>query len=820
MDRTRLDPLALHLESVARMGVRHPDSTYPDLLARAATGGRLTAAALVDVARATASDPDRELPVALVDVEAICWLALARAALVGAAGDLDDICGLLRLAHRASGERGLGPRFRHLWLDALFLTRRTDEFPYPRDDHAPGGAGWRVRVDELNAAAGPGAAGPTGPGLVALSEVFTQHDLAPVHLVPGTGPPLSRVTATSTRRTDGSAPLVTIVMPVHDPGADLAFSLRSVLAQSWGHLEILLCDDGSTASSRAQLEEMAASDARVRLLRHPVNQGAYAARNLGLSHARGEFITFQDADDWSHPERIRLQVEALLTDPGPVASMSCMVRVDEHLALTVLGYPAESVNASSLLFRREPVLGRLGGFDSVRRAADNEFVGRLQAVFGRDSLALVPEILALVQRTPGSLSRDDQRLLFRDPSREHYRFCYRQWHGLIGEGRSAPFVRPPQRPPVPARHRVSGGPPEPEHRADLLLLGGFGPNSPTSPDIPSEVHALCDTGASVALLSFPSPTDLTVPARRPADPIVQRIRTGEATWVLPDESVVASVALVRDAAAVTHLEGVLDGVRPRVMVLVAGEDPEGRFDPAEIEERARRAPRTTAAASPIVRWLPATTSIAASLTEHVPPQHVLPPRVWGAVPAPDPSTWATSPDRPVGVLRPSALLAPTELTAWAATAVPRDPDTVLRCRTSGPRLSRRLGRPVESLRGTGTTRQEFFGQIAYLCVPPVPGRGAHLHPEAVRALGHGCVLVLHPSYREHFGPAALYTDERSVDEWIALHAGRPELYAQQQERAVRFLAERVSAAALRDTVGGLLTLAEPEDGTPAHRPPG
>lgn len=816
MDRTGPDPSPLHLESVARLCVRHPDSTYPDLLARAATGGRFTAVALVDAVRATASEPRGELPDALVDVEAICWFALVRAALAATATDLDDVCGLLQLAHRASGERGLGPRFRHLWLDALFLARRTDEFPYPRDDRDPGGAGWRVRVDELNAATGAGVTdGPTGPGLAALSEVFTRHDLAPVGLTPGAGPPLTRLTATSTQRTAGSTPLVTVVMPIHDPGADLAFSLRSVLAQSWDHLEVLLCDDGSTASSRVLLEEMAGCDVRVRLLRHPVNQGAYAARNLGLSHARGEFITFQDADDWSHPERIRIQVEALLTDPAPVASMSRMIRVDDHLSLTVLGYPAESVNASSLLFRREPVLDRLGGFDSVRRAADNEFLGRLRAVFGSDSVVSLPEVLALVQRTPGSLSRDDLRLLFRDPSREHYRFCYRQWHGLIAEGRSAPFVRPPQRPPVPARPRVSGGPPEPEHHAELLLLGGFSPNAPTSPDIPAEVHALCDAGASVALISLPSPTDLTVPTRRPADPVVQHIRTGAATWVLPDESVVASVAVVRDAAAVTHLAGVLDGVRCRVVVLVAGEDPAGRFDPTELEESVRRGPGEPGSA-PIVRWLPATTNIAASLTEHVPPHHVLPPRVWGAVPAPDPSTWVTSPDRPVGVLRPSTLLRPAELTEWAAIAVPRDPDTVLRCRTSGPRLPRRLGRPVESLRGSGTTRQEFFGQIAYLCVPPVPGRGAHLHPEAVHALGQGCVLFLDASYREHFGPAALYTDERSVDEWIALHAGHPELYAEQQCRGVRFLAERVSAAALRETVGGLLTLAELQDGAPAH----
>lgn len=813
MDRTGVDLPALHLESVARLAVRHPDSTVRDLLVHVATHGRLTTTEVLETARSLARAPHSEPPPGPVNAEALCWFALVVTASADA-DSLEDVCDLLRFAHHASGRRGLPTRFRDLWLDVAFLTHRTDEVPYPREDEVLGSPGWRVRVDELNPALG--ASSDTDVHLTALSEAFTQHGLAPLRLRPGAGPPLSRLTTDPVPRPDRPTPLITVVMPVYDPGADLAFSLRSVLAQSWEDIEVLICDDGSPASSQGLLEELAASDPRVQLLRQPVNHGAYPARNLGLARARGEFITFQDADDWSHPERLRVQVEPLLAVPppgemAPIATMSHMVKLDDELALTVPGYPAHQINASSLLFRREAVLDRLGGFDSVRRAGDNEFIGRLRAAFGDDALLLdVPEVLALVQRTPGSLSRSDQRLLFRDPSRELYRFCYRQWHGRIRDGAASPFVPPPARPPVPARPRVAGGPPQPGHRADIILLGGFTPGSPTAADITTEVQSLCDTGAAVALVSYPSPIDLTVPARRPADPIIDLIRTGAVAWVLPDESVTAPVAILRDPAAVLHLEGLLEGVAARTMVLVAGDDPTGRFDPAEIEAAVRRGSAT----APTVRWLPATPTIAAHLTTRVPPHHVLPPRAWAAVPTPDPSSWDASPERPVGTLRPSTLLTPAAVTAWAETALPRDPDTTLWCRSGGPRLPRRLGRPVASLRGTGTTQEEFLRQIAYLCVPPVPGRGAHLHTGALRALAHGCIPVLEPTYREHFGPAALYADERSIDEWITLHAEQPHLYVEQQQQGARFLAEQLSASALQDTLRELLSAAASDDWPP------
>lgn len=811
--RSRPDRLALHLESVAWLCVQHPESRARDLLAQAATRGRLDAHALSALARTAANDmTGAPLPVR-IDSQALSWFALASAALVGTGPSIEDVCNQLLVAHRASKGRGLASRFRDLWLDALFLSGSTDAYPYPREPGEPGGAQWRVRVDELNPYLGRAAASDSHrEWLAALSEPFTDHDLAPVELTSGSGPPLQRLVAQASPLTDNDLPLVSVVMPVYEPGPDLRFSLASILAQTWPHIEVLLCDDGSGRSTQRMLTQLAATDSRVRVLRSRVNHGAYAARNRGLAAARGEYVTFQDADDWSHPDRVRVQAEPLLRDAALLATASMMVRVDDQLALTVLGHPAKGANASSVLFRREPVLSRLGGFDSVRRAADNEFLGRLRASFGPAALYRVPEVLALVQRTAGSLSRDDMRLLYRDPAREHYRFCYRQWHSTIRDGAAAPTIRPPQRPPVPARPRVAGGRPVRAHRADVTLLGGWSPSSPTSPHIASEITALGGTDNTVALVAFPSPTDLTVPAKHPQDDVVEMIRTGAVRWVLPDERVRSSLAIIRDPAAVPYLQVLLQGVSARSLLLVAGEDPSGRYVPAEVEAALAEAGYRPAA----LRWQPATDAIAATLAKDIPTARVLTPNLWGAVPPPDVDSWNRAPRSLVGLLPVSPKTSRSALERWADTCLPQDSRTRLFSRTGGPRLAERLGRPVDSLRGTGTSQEEFLDEVAYVAVPPVPGRGPHLHPEVVAAMARGCVAFLDPGYRPYFGAAALYPDERSVDEWITWHHERPETYAAQQDRAATFLRTELGRESLQRTVGDAVKSARQGPGRAAR----
>ena len=106
--------------------------------------------------------------------------------------------------------------------------------------------------------------------------------------------------------------LVSIILPVYNCERFVAQSINSIISQSYHHWELLICDDGSTDASYNILTQF--KDKRIRLFKNERNQGSLLTRNLLLHESKGEYITFQDADDLSEPERIISQL-AVFTDP-------------------------------------------------------------------------------------------------------------------------------------------------------------------------------------------------------------------------------------------------------------------------------------------------------------------------------------------------------------------------------------------------------------------------------------------------------------------------------------------------------------------------
>lgn len=104
--------------------------------------------------------------------------------------------------------------------------------------------------------------------------------------------------------------LLSVVVPVYDVGSYLAPCLDSVLASSLNDLEVVCVDDGSTDGSADVLDRYAAADPRVRVL-HVPNGGPGRARNLGVQHAQGTYVTFVDADDRVPVDGLRLLCASL-----------------------------------------------------------------------------------------------------------------------------------------------------------------------------------------------------------------------------------------------------------------------------------------------------------------------------------------------------------------------------------------------------------------------------------------------------------------------------------------------------------------------------
>jgi len=256
---------------------------------------------------------------------------------------------------------------------------------------------------------------------------------------------------------DMSQQLVTVVMTSYNSSGLIEAAVRSILAQTHRKLELIVVDDASTDDTVELLGRIRAEDDRLRVVRSHVNRGTYWAKNLGILHARGSYVTLQDSDDVSDPKRIQRQLE-LLAPGGPKVASTCnYVRVDDGGNVVLNRGLRERLGLITLMFEREVVLDRIGFFDSVRTSADAEFLARLRQVFSKSALAHVDEPLYVAKVRDGSLSNKSVELGgpgkgtgFLSADRQSYVRAYEGWHASD----SAPFV------PFPLRSRPFDAPPK------------------------------------------------------------------------------------------------------------------------------------------------------------------------------------------------------------------------------------------------------------------------------------------------------------------------------------------------------------------------
>ena len=103
---------------------------------------------------------------------------------------------------------------------------------------------------------------------------------------------------------------ISVIVPVYNSISCLERCVRSICAQTYRNLEILLIDDGSTDGTDALCEQLAKEDARIRTF-HKRNGGASSARNVGIEMASGLYLGFIDSDDYIEPDMYELMSRAM-----------------------------------------------------------------------------------------------------------------------------------------------------------------------------------------------------------------------------------------------------------------------------------------------------------------------------------------------------------------------------------------------------------------------------------------------------------------------------------------------------------------------------
>lgn len=107
-----------------------------------------------------------------------------------------------------------------------------------------------------------------------------------------------------------SESMVSVIVPTYNRAYCLGRALGSALQQTHSNLEVLVIDDGSLDNTVEMVARDYGREPRLRYL-HQENRGVSAARNLGIKHAKGEYIAFLDSDDIWEPWKLELQVAAM-----------------------------------------------------------------------------------------------------------------------------------------------------------------------------------------------------------------------------------------------------------------------------------------------------------------------------------------------------------------------------------------------------------------------------------------------------------------------------------------------------------------------------
>ena len=221
-------------------------------------------------------------------------------------------------------------------------------------------------------------------------------------------------------------PTVSVVMSVYNDKRYVQASIESVLNQTLSDFEFIIVNNASTDGSETILQDYASLDSRIRLLQFEV-PGLTNALNFALSHATGEYVARQDADDIMSPQRLEKQVRflELNADVALLGTGITLIDVngDElgvklypsgHESLCELLLKCENPLPHSTIMCRKPVLDQLGHYDSLFVKAQ-DYALYLRLIQGHRVASLAEPLTYLRYRTDS--------IAFGDESADQVRFA-------------------------------------------------------------------------------------------------------------------------------------------------------------------------------------------------------------------------------------------------------------------------------------------------------------------------------------------------------------------------------------------------------------
>ena len=211
---------------------------------------------------------------------------------------------------------------------------------------------------------------------------------------------------------DTSSPLISVIIPVYNTEKYLADCLDSVINQTISNIEIICVNDGSPDNSLQILKQYASRDKRIKILEQP-NSGVIAARNNGISVARGEYILCLDSDDRIASVCLERLYNALINEPCDLALPSVAL-FGNQTGLSDLGAPtADNMCAGNRIYStcglyKKELWKKYGGYDSRFANGIEDYDFWMNFFQDNRRIVKVPDVLFYYNVKPASESRNEQ----------------------------------------------------------------------------------------------------------------------------------------------------------------------------------------------------------------------------------------------------------------------------------------------------------------------------------------------------------------------------------------------------------------------------
>ncbi|GAA4106216.1 hypothetical protein GCM10022249_01730 [Enteractinococcus coprophilus] len=570
-------------------------------------------------------------------------------------------------------------------------------------------------------------------------------------------------------------PKVSVLMTCYMPDREeFLTAVNSILRQSWQNLELIIVDDASPIEFEPVLEEAENSDPRVRVIRQEENGGTYRARNTGITAATGAFITGQDSDDWSHPERLATQVEYLLASPSTPGVVVEAIRTDNALVRTFPGRIPHGPCEVSFMLRAE-LAREVGGYLEARKGADGEFRRRVEKYTGRE-VEILAKPLYIIRIGHDSLSRADFMPGWSHPVRRAFWNSTRHWHEntLPAQLRLTPKSAAPI--PIPARFKVV--PPRTAPEYDVVFVGDWRAYTGTQRAMIDEITALHRTGEKIGILHLESVMSPSKETSRLSSEVQAMINAGEVGLVIPDEDASTRVAILHDPTILHFTAHTSINLTAGTLIIMPDMPPpsKGAGDTIYLPEKCDQL------ASKIfdsrVIWTSSDPEVSRLLSSYEPDVLVDPhkcpvafnPRHWSHV-------WRSLPHVPPIVGRHSAnfeAMWPERFTT-AAKIWPSDGSGEVRILGDARSYLRKYGKtkfPLDWVvfRDKEIRPEAFLRGLDFFVYFPDKSYPQGFSREAVEAAVCGAVVILPKSFEEAHGDMALYAEPEEIPSLIEYYS--------------------------------------------------